>query len=195
MADDMVHASADDPNEIFDLVDEQDHVIGTVRRGEVHGNPRLIHRSVQVLVFDSWGRLFLQRRSLHKDLFPGYLCASASGHVDAGESYAATAQREVREELGIAMPLRELGKITIRSEMETEITVVFMGYSDGPFVLHPTETNGGLFVTPDALVAGIEHGSLPLTPAAVAAIAVATETGSWSVPKSIGEHLVRLLTK
>jgi isopentenyl-diphosphate delta-isomerase len=83
----------DDPDEVFDLVDERDHVIGRVRRGDAHHNPDLIHRSVQVLVFDRLGRLLLQRRSQTKDLFPGYYCASASGHVTAGDEYARAARR------------------------------------------------------------------------------------------------------
>jgi isopentenyldiphosphate isomerase len=86
----------DDPDEVFDLVDERDHVIGRVRRGDAHHNPDLIHRSVQVLVFDRLGRLLLQRRSQTKDLFPGYYCASASGHVTAGDEYARRQTRSAR---------------------------------------------------------------------------------------------------
>ena len=92
----------DDPDEMFDLVDLDDHVIGQVRRGEAHRNPALIHRSVQVLVFTHAGQMLLQRRSASKDLFPGYYCASASGHVASGEHYATTAERELIEELGIS---------------------------------------------------------------------------------------------
>ena len=63
----------DDPDELFDLVDESDRVVGQVRRGEAHRNPAFIHRSVQILIFASDGRLLLQRRSTKKDLVPRLL--------------------------------------------------------------------------------------------------------------------------
>src|SRR5262245_38536229 len=90
--------SGDDPNEVFDRVDLDDRVIGQVRRGEAHHDPNLIHRSVQVIVFTCDGRVLLQRRAATKDLFPTYLCASASGHVMAGDGYVETARRELIEE-------------------------------------------------------------------------------------------------
>src|SRR5215472_10012917 len=117
--------STDDPDELFDLIDATDHVIGQVRRAEAHRNPALLHRSVQVLVFDASNRLLLQRRSATKDLFPGYFCASASGHVASGDDYAATAAREVTEELGIHPRLTYLAKAIVRSEYETELTALF----------------------------------------------------------------------
>lgn len=47
--------SMSDPEELFDIVDELDVVIGSAPRGECHGNPTLIHRSVHVLVFNKAG--------------------------------------------------------------------------------------------------------------------------------------------
>jgi isopentenyldiphosphate isomerase len=160
----------DDPLELFDLINEDDVVVGRVRRGEAHRNRALLHRSVQVLVLSSDGRLLLQRRSQQKDLFPGYYCASASGHVMAGEEYAQTAAREVVEELGIAPPLTYLGTTLVRSAFETEMTQVFLACSDGPFHFHPAETEGGLFLTRRALHRAHSEGALPLTPALLAAL-------------------------
>ena len=81
-------------------VDEQDVVIGRRRRDEIH-RLGLRHRSVHILVFNPGGELFLQRRSLSKDIHPGLWDTSAAGHVDAGEAYERTAWRELGEELGI----------------------------------------------------------------------------------------------
>ncbi|MEO7002127.1 MAG: NUDIX domain-containing protein [Ktedonobacterales bacterium] len=166
----------DNPDELFDLVDREDQVIGVVRRGEAHGHPALIHRSVQVLVFNAKGELLLQRRSQRKDLFPGYWCASASGHVDRGEDYATAAARELHEELGIARATSDLawlGKTLVVSEPETEITTVFLAHADGPFTFHPTETAGGAFSPLAVIAAGRAEGpsgSLPMTPALLAAL-------------------------
>jgi isopentenyl-diphosphate delta-isomerase type 1 len=156
--------STDDPDELFDLIDATDQVIGQVRRAEAHRNPALLHRSVQVLVFDASNRLLLQRRSATKDLFPGYFCASASGHVASGDDYLATAAREVGEELGIHPRLTYLAKAIVRSEYETELTALFAARSQGPFWFHPSETDGGEFVALDELFGDL-GATLPMTPA------------------------------
>ncbi|HEX6819914.1 MAG TPA: NUDIX domain-containing protein [Ktedonobacterales bacterium] len=161
---------SDDPEELFDLVDLHDRVIGQIRRSDAHRNPALLHRSVQILVFARDGRLLLQRRSQTKDLFPGYYCASASGHVASGEEYAAAARREIVEELGIAPKLRYVGKALVRSEPETELTALFLARCDGPFAFSPTETVGGAFFTLSELRAHRDNESLPLTPAAQVAL-------------------------
>ena len=175
MAVEVNRSSGDDPTEVFDLIDARDRVIGRVLRGEAHRNPALWHRSVQVLIFASDGRLLLQRRSAAKDLFPGYYCASASGHVAAGESYDVTAAREVREELGVALPLTYLDKRVVKSRMETEMTALYVGRSDGPFTFHPTETAGGVFLTLEQIQAGRVEESLPMTPALLCALDMLAE--------------------
>ena len=70
--------------EYFDVVDLADRVIGRATRNEVH-QKGLYHRAVHVLVFNSQGQLFLQKRSASKDTFPGKWDSSASGHLCAGE--------------------------------------------------------------------------------------------------------------
>ncbi|MDP7586167.1 MAG: NUDIX domain-containing protein, partial [Verrucomicrobiota bacterium] len=79
--------------EIFDVVDANDQVIGQKTRSEVH-RLGLRHRAIHLLVFNAEGELFLQKRSTKKDCFPGTWDSSVSGHVDAGETYDACAQRE-----------------------------------------------------------------------------------------------------
>jgi isopentenyl-diphosphate delta-isomerase type 1 len=162
--------AADDPNEVFDLVDGEDRVIGQVRRAEAHHDPSLLHRSVQVLILADDGRVLLQRRSQRKDLFPGYFCASASGHVASGDDYLTTAQRELQEELGIQMPLRFIGTVLVRSEYETEMTAIFAGRSNGPFHFNALETDGGEYFTRGDLAVAERRRLLPLTPALIASL-------------------------
>src|SRR5712671_919050 len=98
--------------EIFDVVNQHDEVIGRETRREVH-RQGLMHRAVHVLVFNRAGQVFLQKRSLRKDRQPGLWDSSASGHLDSGEDYDACAVRELREELGLrlAEPLRRWCKL------------------------------------------------------------------------------------
>src|ERR1044071_58563 len=86
--------------DIFDVVNERDEVIDAKPRSYVHANG-LLHRAVHVLVFNSRGEIFLQKRSMLKDRQPGVWDSSCSGHVDSGEIYDETAVRELREEIGL----------------------------------------------------------------------------------------------
>ena len=44
--------------EYVDIVTEEEKIIGKALRGECHGDPKLIHRTAHVLVFNSQGHLF-----------------------------------------------------------------------------------------------------------------------------------------
>jgi isopentenyldiphosphate isomerase len=91
------------PHEIFDVVDDHDHVISQAARAVVHAK-KLRHRAVHVLLFNSRSELLVQKRSATKDTFPLCFDSSASGHLNCGEDYDACAQRELREELGLDLP-------------------------------------------------------------------------------------------
>jgi isopentenyldiphosphate isomerase len=157
--------TGDDPDEVFDRVDLQDRVVGRVRRGDAHQDPRLVHRSVQVIVVTADGRILLQRRAMGKDLFPGYLCASASGHVMAGDGYEQTARRELTEELGVDPAIIWVDKAVVHSVMETEITALYLARCDGPFVFSPVETDGGVFLSLADALALRDDPEARITPA------------------------------
>ena len=74
-------------DEYFDVVDVQDRVVSQAPRREVHAQGWL-HRAVHVLVFNRAGLVFLQKRSMTKDMSPGLWDSSCSGHLDAGEDGA-----------------------------------------------------------------------------------------------------------
>jgi len=138
--------------EIFDIVNERDEVIGQASRQEVHARG-LWHRAVHVLVFNARGEVFLQKRSLNKDCAPGKWDSSSSGHLDQGEAYDACAVREVREEIGLHLkaPPTRLFKIDARKETGWEFCWVYRCESEGPFTLHPEEIETGAWFTPDAV--------------------------------------------
>jgi isopentenyldiphosphate isomerase len=130
--------------EIFDVVNERDEVIDRRPRSEVH-RLGLLHRAVHVLVFNARGQIFLQKRSMAKDRQPGLWDSSASGHVDSGEDYDATAVREVEEEIGLRLPKSpaRLFKIDACAETDQEFVWVYRCESEGPFELNPSEIDRG----------------------------------------------------
>jgi len=88
--------------ELFDVVDDQDTVIGTTDKKVAHTSGQL-HRVAAVFVFNQLGELYIQEHT--RD---GKWDHSVGGHVRKGETYAEAAVREAREELGISQPLEEL---------------------------------------------------------------------------------------
>ncbi len=142
-------ASAQMNDEIFDVVDDRDEVIGQAMRAEVH-RTGLKHRAVHVMIFNARGEIFLQKRSLKKDTFPGAWDSSSAGHLDRGESYDACALREVWEELGITLTdiPRPIIKIDACPQTGQEFVWVYETRHEGPFTLHPEEIEGGDWFAP-----------------------------------------------
>ncbi len=130
--------------ELFDVVDDQDQVTGQLPRREVHRRG-LRHRAVHLLVVNRAGGVFLHQRSMQKELFPGVWDSSAAGHVGAGEDYDGTARRELEEELGCRPepPPRRLFKIEAREETGQEFLWVYRVEAEGPFILQADEIERG----------------------------------------------------
>ncbi|MFJ4370323.1 NUDIX domain-containing protein [Streptomyces chartreusis] len=87
-------------DEILDIVDEQDRVIGRSPRGEAYAKG-LRHRCVFIEARDAEGRLFVHRRTPTKLVFPSRYDMFVGGVVGAGETYDEAALREAEEELGV----------------------------------------------------------------------------------------------
>src|SRR5476651_602127 len=136
--------------EIFDIVNERDEVVGQNTRREVHARG-LWHRAVHVLVFNARGEVFLQKRSMKKDIAAGKWDSSASGHLDTGEDYDACAVRELREEIGLAVTRapERLFKLEPRAKTGWEFVWVYRTEAEGPFVLHPEEIETGGWFAPE----------------------------------------------
>ncbi|MEW1898567.1 NUDIX domain-containing protein [Streptomyces albidoflavus] len=91
----------DPAEELLDVVDAEDRVVGTARRGEVYARG-LRHRCVFVRARDARGRTFVHRRTATKLLYPSRYDLFVGGVVGAGEEYDAAALREAEEELGVS---------------------------------------------------------------------------------------------
>jgi isopentenyldiphosphate isomerase len=95
-------------SELLDVVDQSGRPTGmVVQRDSVH-EQGLWHRTVHVWILNAKGEVLFQKRSMDRDSFPGAWDVSSAGHVSAGESPVQAAQKEVLEELGIAVDENEL---------------------------------------------------------------------------------------
>lgn len=87
-------------------------------KAEVHAQGAW-HRAAHVWVQNDQGHLLLQLRSPHKENDPNLWDVSVAGHVSAGESPRLSAQREVAEEIGLAITAGELQPLFVLREART----------------------------------------------------------------------------
>ncbi|OGG13179.1 hypothetical protein A3D77_00455 [Candidatus Gottesmanbacteria bacterium RIFCSPHIGHO2_02_FULL_39_11] len=149
--------------ELFDVVNESDRVVGQITRGEAHKNPNIIHRSVGIGIFNAHKELFLQKRSKSKDSEPGKWTISCSGHVIAGQYYLETAHRELLEELGIDLKVHPFEKIVCRYPWETEMTYFYRSFNNGPFTLNKDEIDEGRFFKPGEIYNQLREKTLEIS--------------------------------
>lgn len=155
--------TTDNQEELFDVVDESDVVIGTTTRGKANRNKGILHRAVYVLVFNQKGELFMHKRSATKDTEPLQWTVSCSGHVLSGDTYEESAHRELTEELGVDLQLEYMDKFIIHYPRETEMTALYKAYSSGPFRLHPQEIKEGRFFSKQELQKAVNTRSVVLS--------------------------------
>lgn len=77
---------ADVDDEIFELVNEADEVVGTAPRAVCHAQG-LLHRAVYCWIADKHGRILLQQRSAAKRMGPNQWDLSVAEHLQPGETY------------------------------------------------------------------------------------------------------------
>lgn len=113
--------------ELVDLVDENRCPLG--RTAERYGKkaPGELRSVVHICIFNSEGRLLIQRRVEEKKLWPGCWDVSAAGGVSAGETVRTSAEREVEEELGIHLDL---------TGVRPSVTVNFFGGFDDFYIVN-----------------------------------------------------------
>lgn len=151
------------PDELFDVVNDRDEVIGQKRRADVHAQG-LLHRAVSVFVFNSAGELLLQLRTATKDQYPLCWTSSCSGHVDAGEDYDTAAVRELREELGLTTPIERLAKFDAGPETANEFTVLYRTTADSIPSPEPEEIERVEFVALSEVARSVKESPDKFTP-------------------------------
>jgi len=144
-------------NELVDIVDEQDRVIGQATRAEIRAR-RLRHRSAFILLFNSQSQLFVHRRTPTKDIYPGYHDVAFGGVLATGEDYDQAARRELAEESGVdATPLRRVLNFQFDDESAHLNGVVYTATHDGPLRLQASEITSGRWLDLDAVIELTQH--------------------------------------
>ena len=122
--------------EFFPVVEPSGLVVGRSTREYCHSGAKPLHPVIHIHIIDRYGRIYLQKRSMRKDIQPGKWDTAVGGHVSYGESILEAVYREASEELGFS----EFNPIHImtyefESSIEREMVNVFAVI--GSYDLHP----------------------------------------------------------
>lgn len=138
------------------LVNASDEVVGYGDKKSCHDNDGILHRAFSVFLFDTQGRLLLQRRSPKKRLWGHYWSNSCCSHPRPTETILNASSRRVREELGCSAPMTFLYKFEYRAEflglgVEHELCYVLAGPMLGEPDPDPDEVSDWQMVDPNHL--------------------------------------------
>jgi 8-oxo-dGTP pyrophosphatase MutT (NUDIX family) len=151
-------------SEIVALVEPDGTVCGSAPRSVVR-RENLLHAATAVLVRDPQGRIYVHRRSPDKDWAPSHHDAAAGGVCGYGEEPAASAARELAEELGVTgATLRPLGLSVYEDEQTRCVEHCFETTWDGPVTFPDAEVVWGAWMTLPALDALLADPGWPFVP-------------------------------
>lgn len=131
------------------LVNEADEPIGVMEKMEVH-QKAMLHRAFSVFIFNSDNQLLLQQRAFDKYHSAGLWSNTCCSHPEPGEETKASANRRLKEEMGIETPLKHAFHFIYRAAFQNQLTEyeldhVFIGRYDGEISPNSTEVNGIAF--------------------------------------------------
>jgi len=140
------------PDEVLDLVNENDEVIGETKKSEVHGNPLKFHREIAIILFDKDNKMFFQQRSFKKKVEPGLWVVACAGHIPKAILPEDAAHMELREELGFDTQLIFIEKKLDRTPTESRFVYWYIGkYNGEPITLEKEEVEATAIFSKDEL--------------------------------------------
>ena len=158
---DLKNTKAEYIDEIVDIVNPNDEVIGQKPKNECHLKG-ILHRNISILIFKdlSQDEVLIQKRSKYKRNKP-LKWNLTSGHVSSGETREEGAKRELQEEMfyGVPFPdlkLVELFKFEKSGDNDHEIVSMHSTIYNGEFSIDPRESEGYKYIHMDELIKDIE---------------------------------------
>ncbi|EWC64080.1 putative Nudix hydrolase YfcD [Actinokineospora spheciospongiae] len=154
-------------DELVDLYARGDlggRVVGTAPRSRVRAE-NLPHAATQVLLRDRAGRVYVHRRTLTKDVYPGMHDVWAGGVVTAGEAPDVAAARELAEELGVRTVVRPCFRYWYADDSANYLACVYEADHPGGEIRHQaSEVAAGWWVPWAELLARLADPAWPFTP-------------------------------
>lgn len=148
-------------DELLDLVNDNDIVIGCAFRSDVYANKKNNFRVVNLFIENSAGQLWIPRRSAVKKIYPLGLDASMGGHVACGETYTQALARELKEELNIDLTMvayHFLGHLTPHQHETSAFMQVFKIFQDIAPHFNSNDFVEYYWLSPQELLARLNNG-------------------------------------
>ena len=138
----------------YDLVNFQDSLIKAGTKEDAR-KLKLFTKSVHIWLINKRGEIMISKRSPKMKTYANQITSSAGGHVEKGESYKVAAKRELKEELGITTPLKDLGRFDVITSKERAIHHLFIGKLDTKISPDSNEISSYSFLSLKALTRDI----------------------------------------
>lgn len=142
------------------LVNERDEQVGVGEKLATHTSAAL-HRAFSIFIFNSGGKLLLQKRTITKYHSKGLWSNTCCGHPRPGETIEAASRRRLFEEMGFQCEIKKVFSFTYYAPLdnglfEHEYDHVFIGQFDGNPSPSPDEVEDWKWIHLAALKIEIE---------------------------------------
>ncbi len=147
--------------ELLDLVDSNDQVIGRKSRAEIYAEKLSCYRAINGFVVNQRGQLWIPRRAPHAIIFPLCLDMSVGGHVRSGETYEEAFRRELKEELDFDLSqfvYQELGYLRSHQDNVSSFMKVYEIQADEVSHYNRNDFIEFYWLTPGELMERIKNG-------------------------------------
>ena len=122
--------------EMFPVIRSTGEVIAKASRSYCHSGVKVLHPVVHLHIIDRYERLYLQKRSVKKDIQPGKWDTAVGGHIDYGEQVLEALYRETSEELSFTR-FNPIYLLSYEFESDRELEMVNVFAAVGNFQLAP----------------------------------------------------------
>lgn len=140
------------------VVNEKGEITGKAPRSLCHSGSKLLHPVVHLHIINDKHQLFLQKRSMKKDLLPGKWDTAVGGHIGLNEKIEDALKRETFEELGITdFEAQYLGSYLWESPREKELVFSFLCKRYNEIKIDNDEVDEGRFWKPDEIENNISN--------------------------------------
>lgn len=149
-------------DEILDVVDGFDRVIGTMNRKDydkwVQTKTGFI-RAANMFVMNDEGKLWTPVRTANKTIAPNGYDFGAAGHVESGEDYLGTIIRETEEEINLTITEDDIEFVAKFKYLNTRyICELYLLRTNKTPEFNPDDFVSAEWLTPDELAANIRAG-------------------------------------
>ena len=137
------------------LVDEHDHVVGSMDKLEAH-QKGVLHRAFSILIFNSKGEMLLQKRSQSKYHSGGLWTNACCSHPAPQENMIDATKKRLKHEMGIDLQPEFAYKFIYKSKLDKDLTEyeldhVFTGIFDGTPDINNNEVEDWKFINLNTL--------------------------------------------